>query len=69
MIVQPETVQIVQPKSGQMPKILELITLTNHIDTVVVAKATKNACSIYYANKEHLAKRESLFPKSVCKNI
>lgn len=51
-----------------MPKILELITLTNHIDTVVVAKATKNACSIYYANKEHLAKRESLFPKSVCKN-
>ena len=32
VIVQPETAQFIQPKTGQMPKILELTTLTNHIE-------------------------------------
>lgn len=31
VIVQPKTAQFVQPTVGQMPKILELKTLTNHI--------------------------------------
>jgi len=31
IMVQPKTAQIVQPEIGQMPKILELTTLTNYI--------------------------------------
>jgi hypothetical protein len=32
VIVQPKTAQIAQPKTRQMPKILELTSLTNHIE-------------------------------------
>ena len=32
VIAHPKTAQIVQPKTGQMPKILELTSVTNHIE-------------------------------------
>lgn len=59
VIVQPETAQIVQPKTGQMPKILELTTLTNHIEILCRCKSNEERMFyILYANKEHLVKRE-----------
>lgn len=59
VIMQPETVQIVQPKTGQMPKILELTTLTNHIEILCRCKSNEERMFyILYANKEHLVKRE-----------
>lgn len=57
--VQPKTAQIVQPKIGQMPKILELTTLTNHIEILCRCKNNEERMFyILYANKEHLVKRE-----------
>lgn len=59
VIVQPETAQIVQPSIGQMPKVLGLITLTNH--TVILSQCKSNEERMFYilyANKEHLVKRE-----------
>nr|WP_281670683.1 PDDEXK nuclease domain-containing protein [Rikenella microfusus] len=57
--VQPKTAQIAQPRSGQMPKILELNTLTNHIEILCLCKSNEERMFyILYANKEHLAKRE-----------
>ena len=57
--VQPETAQIVQPEIGQMPKILELTTLTNHIEILCRCKSNEERMFyILYANKEHLVKRE-----------
>lgn len=59
VIVQPETAQIIQPRVGQMPKILELTTLTNHIEILCRCKSNEERIFyILYANKEHLVKRE-----------
>lgn len=59
VIMQPETAQFVQPKTGQMPKILELTTLTNHIEILCRCKSNEERMFyILYANKEHLVKRE-----------
>lgn len=59
VIVQPKTAQTIQPKTGQMPKILELITLTNHIEILCRCKSNEERLFyILYANKEHLVKRE-----------
>ena len=59
VIMQPETAQIVQPETGQMPKILELTTLTNHIEILCRCKSNEERMLyILYANKEHLVKRE-----------
>ena len=58
-IVQSMPAQIVQSKTGQMPKILELITLTNHIEILCRCKSNEERLFyILYANKEHLASRE-----------
>ena len=57
--VQPKTAQIVQSEIGQMPKILELTTLTNHIEILCRCKSNEERMFyILYANKEHLVKRE-----------
>ena len=59
VIVQPKTAQFVQPTIGQMPKILELTTLTNHIEILCRCKINEERLFyILYANKEHLVKRE-----------
>ena len=59
VIVQPKTAQFVQPIVGQMPKILELTTLTNHIEILCRCKSNEERLFyILYANKEHLVKRE-----------
>ena len=59
VIVQPKTAQFVQPAIGQMPKILELTTLTNHIEILCRCKSNEERLFyILYANKEHLVKRE-----------
>lgn len=59
VIVQPKTAQFVQTTVGQMPKILELTTLTNHIEILCRCKSDEERLFyILYANKEHLVKRE-----------
>lgn len=59
VIVQPKIAQIVQPTVEQMPKILELTTLTNHIEILCRCKSDEERLFyILYANKEHLVKRE-----------
>ena len=59
IIVQPPAAQIAQPLAGQMPKILELTTFTNHIEILCRCKSNEERLFyILYANKEHLAKRE-----------
>lgn len=59
VIVLPKTAQFVQPAVGQMPKILELTTLTNHIEILCRCKSDEERLFyILYANKEHLVKRE-----------
>lgn len=59
VIVHPKTAQFVQPTVGQMPKILELTTLTNHIEILCRCKNNEERLFyILYANKEHLVKRE-----------
>ncbi len=59
VIVQPKTAQFVQPTVEQMPKILELTTLTNHIEILCRCKSDEERLFyILYANKEHLVKRE-----------
>ena len=50
--VQPKTAQIVQPEIGQMPKILELTTLTNHIE--ILCRCKSNEERMFYI----LVKRE-----------
>lgn len=59
LIVQPETAQFIQPRTGLMPKVLELTTMTNH--TVILSQCKSNEERMFYilyANKEHLVKRE-----------
>lgn len=59
VIVQPKTAQIVPAASEQMPKILELTTLTNHMEILCRCKNNEERMFyILYANKEHLVKRE-----------
>lgn len=58
-IVQPTSAQIVLSGIGQMPKILELTTLTNHIEILCRCKSDEERMFyILYAHKEHLVKRE-----------
>ena len=59
IIVQAASEQIVQPLAGQMPKILELTTFTNHIEILCRCKSNEERLFyILYANKERLVKRE-----------
>ncbi len=59
VFVQPMAAQIVQSMVGQMPKILELTTFTNHIEILCRCKSSEERLFyILYANKEHLVKRE-----------
>ena len=59
VIVQPKTAQFVQPTVGQLPTILELTTLTNHIEILCRCKTSEERMFyILYANKERLVKRE-----------
>lgn len=59
IIVQPETTQIVQPRIGQMPKILGLTTLSNHVEILCRCKSDEERIFyILYANKEHLSYKE-----------
>lgn len=59
VIVQPRSAQIISFAFGQMPKILELTTLTNHIEILCRCKSNEERMFyILYANKEHLVKRE-----------
>lgn len=59
VIVQTRTAQIVPAASEQMPKILELTTLTNHMEILCRCKNNEERMFyILYANKEHLVKRE-----------
>ena len=59
VIVQPRTAQFVPAASEQMPKILELTTLTNHMEILCRCKNNEERMFyILYANKEHLVKRE-----------
>ena len=57
--VQSVPAQLVQPKNGQMPKILGLTTFTNHIEILCRCKSNEERLFyILYANKEHLVSRE-----------
>lgn len=47
VIVQTASAQIVQPLAGQMPKLLELTSSSNHIEYYAGVKVTKNDCFIY----------------------
>ena len=59
IIVQSETAQIVQSQIGQMPNILTLTTLTNHIEILCRCKIMEERLFyILYAHKEHLFVRE-----------
>ena len=59
IIVQAASAQIVQPLAGQMPKILELTTFTNHTEILCRCKSNEERLFyILYANKERLVKRE-----------
>ena len=59
VIVQTASAQLVQPTSGQMPQILELTTLSNHIEILCRCKSTEERMFyIIYANKEHLSFKE-----------
>lgn len=54
-----EVAVIVQPRTRQMPKILKLTTLSNHIEILCRCKSSEERMFyILYANKEHLVKRE-----------
>lgn len=59
VIVQTASAQLVQPTSGQMPQILELTTLSNHIEILCRCKSTEERMFyIIYANKVHLSFKE-----------
>ena len=59
IIVQSETAQIGQSQIGQMPNILTLTTLTNHIEILCRCKIMEERLFyILYAHKEHLFVRE-----------
>ena len=58
-IVQAVPTQIVQTVSAQLPKILEMTTLSNHIDILCNCRTNEERLFyILYTNKEHLSHRE-----------
>lgn len=58
-IVQSVPAQIVQSQIGEIPRVLRLTTLTNHIEILCRCKSNEERLFyILYANKEHLASRE-----------
>ena len=58
-IVQSVPAQIVQSQIGEIPRVLNLTTLTNHIEILCRCKSNEERLFyILYANKEHLAVRE-----------
>ena len=58
VFVQPMAAQNGQPLVGQMPKVLELTTFSNHIEILCKCKSHEERLFyILYANKEHLVKR------------
>lgn len=59
IIVHPKAAQIVQPGIVQMPKILGLTTLSNHVEILCRCKSNEERIFyILYANKEHLSYKE-----------
>lgn len=59
IIVQSGTAHFVQSQTGQMPNILTLTTLTNHIEILCRCKSVEERLFyILYAHKEHLFVRE-----------
>ena len=57
--VQPVAAQIVQMSFGQMPRILELTTLSNHTEILCRCKSYEERLFyILYAHKEHLSFKE-----------
>lgn len=59
LIVQSESEQIVPMTSGQMPKILEMTTLSNHQEILSRCRSQEERMFyILYANKEHLTNKE-----------
>lgn len=59
VIVQTPSAQLVRSTSGQMPQILELTTLSNHIEILCRCKSTEERMFyILYAHKEHLSFKE-----------
>lgn len=59
LIVQSESGQIVPTTSGQMPKILEMTTLSNHQEILSRCRSQEERMFyILYANKEHLTNKE-----------
>ena len=58
-IVQSVPAQIVQSQIGEIPRVLSLTTLTNHIEILCRCKSNEERLFyILYANKEHLASME-----------
>lgn len=58
-IVKSVPAQIVQSQIGEIPRVLSLTTLTNHIEILCRCKSNEERLFyILYANKEHLASRE-----------
>lgn len=58
-IVQSPSAQFIQPRVGQMPKILEMTTLSNHIEILCRCKnCEERMFYILYAHKEHLSFKE-----------
>lgn len=58
-VVQTVSAQIVQMSFGQMPRILELTSLSNHIEILCRCKSNEERLFyILYANKEHLTYKE-----------
>ena len=59
VIVQATSAQIVQMPLEQMPKILELTSLSNHIEILCRCKSSEERLFyVLYANKEHLSYKE-----------
>lgn len=59
VFVQTASAQIVQMPFGQMPKILEITSLSNHIEILCRCKSSEERLFyILYANKEHLTYKE-----------
>ena len=57
--MQTASAQIVQPLAGQMPKILEITSLSNHIEILCRCKSSEERLFyILYANQEHLTYKE-----------
>ncbi len=59
LIVQTESAQFIPVPSGQLPKILELTTLSNHLEILSRCRSLEERMFyILYASKEHLTNKE-----------